>query len=176
MNLYWPSISVHQQFQEQMMSWFDTTVSAKLYNKYNTKVSHQHGGAAIIVRDQLAHISCAWVYDTLCRWMVMLFWGRDEVSLYIVSAYWPQADKWPYSVYQQQLHYYTENSIITQSDNDLDTLLSMWIDNGDQVMLMIDANEKSSTSKSGSVRHCMENIGLNKPIYPIIINRHHHWS
>ena len=73
---------------------------AASYNKYNTKVNHQQGGAAIIARDQLVHRSCARVYNSLGRWMVMTFRGRAGTNLHIVLAYRSQDNTVPYSVYQ----------------------------------------------------------------------------
>ena len=62
-NLYWPSASTQQQIQERTRGWFQTTIAAGACNKYNTKVSNQQGGAAMIARDQFAHRCFTRSYD-----------------------------------------------------------------------------------------------------------------
>lgn len=155
MNLYSQSMSTQQQLKERTRGWFDTTVSAASYNKFNTKVSNQQDGAAFIARAQLAY-RCTRVYDPLGRWIVVTIIGRGGMNLRIVSAYQPQPNKSPYSVYQQQLQYYTQIKCdidpLTQFDNDLIELITCWSDNSDQLILMIDANENLATTKSESFR------------------------
>ena len=57
---------------------------------------------------------------------------------------------------------------IKQYDKDMGKLLSGWIEGGDQVLLMIDANENLSKPKSGSFRHQMEKIVLNE----LVLSQH----
>ena len=104
--------------------------------------------------------------------MIISFRGKAGVNLQIVSIYTPHAFIGQCSVYQQQLQYNTEhnNKIepIKKYDKDMRKLLSGWIAGGDQVILMIDANENLSKSKSGSFPHQMEKIGLTE----LILSQH----
>ena len=64
-NTYWPSISTQQQIQERTRGWFESTVSAALYNRYNTKVSNQQEETTITFRNQLARRFFVRHYDKL---------------------------------------------------------------------------------------------------------------
>ena len=112
---------------------------------HNTKVPNQQGGAAIIARDQFAHRCFSREYDSLGRWMVLTFRGREGLALRVVSAYRPIPGSGPYTVYQHQINYYSTigntKCPITNYYNDITSLIEAWIDGGDQVVLMIDANE-----------------------------------
>ena len=144
-NLYWPSVSTHQQIQERTRGWFQTTVSAAACNRHNTKVPNQQGGAAMIARDQFAHRCYTRGYDYLGRWMVLTFRGKEGLALRVVTAYRPIPGSGPYTVYQQQVEYYSSKDNnkcpITNYDNYLTKIIEEWIEGGDQVILMIDANE-----------------------------------
>lgn len=61
--------------------WIETTVSADLYIKDNTKIINQQRGTALIARDQLVYR----LFSQYC--MVLSFRGREVYSLMIVSAY-----------------------------------------------------------------------------------------
>ena len=123
MNTYWSALSTQHKFQERTRGWFETTVSVAAYNRHNTNVRKQQGGTAIIARDQFAHRSHIRTYDQLVRWMIMSFQGKQGLSLRLISAYRPQYTQGTYTVYQQQIHYYSSinngNSLIKIFDDDL---------------------------------------------------------
>ena len=98
------------------------------------------------------------------------FRGRGVVSLKVVSTYIPQDNKGTYTVYQHHLQYYTEKTKnpIANFDDELSSSLKKWIEKGDQVILMIDENKDSLSSKKEYFRSKMEAIGINK----LIINQH----
>ena len=96
------------------------------------------------------------------------------MSLRVVSAYRPQDTPRSYTVYQQQVHYYSSinngNNPIKKFDDDLCRIIEDWIENGDQVVVMIDANEELAKSKVGNFRHKMEASGLQE----LILAKHPH--
>ena len=69
----------------------------------------------------------------------------------MVATYGPHNNPGLYLVYQQHLQYYANNNNIKDPIRNFgDELCSMivdWIDNGDQVVVMIDANEDISKTK-----------------------------
>ena len=77
--------------------------------------------------------------------MVLKFRGGGRLALRVVSAYRPVPESGPYTVYQQQLNYYTiignNKCPITEYNDELVILMEAWIDNRDHVVLIIDANE-----------------------------------
>ena len=128
----------------------------------------------MIARDQFAHRCYTREYDYLGRWMVLTFRGKEGLVLRVVTAYRPIPGSGPYTVYQQQVEYYSSKDNnkcpITNYDNDLTKIIEEWIEGGDQVILMIDANEALQNNKKGSFRRRMEDIGMNE----IILNHHPH--
>ena len=138
-NLHWPSTSTQQQIQERTRGWFETTVSAAACNKHNTRVPNQQGGAAILAREQFAHRCFTRGYDSLGRWIVLSFRGKDGLALRVVSAYRPIPGSGPYTVYQQQINYFSTigntKCSITNYDNDLITLIEL--DRLEQILLMV---------------------------------------
>ena len=73
LNIYCHLLITQQQIQERTRGWFSFIVSAADYNKHNTMIKNQQGGAVIIARDQLAHRCVLREYDKLDRWTVMTF-------------------------------------------------------------------------------------------------------
>jgi len=69
---------------------------------------------------------------------------RDVVVLKVISAYRPQANARPYTVHQH-LQKYTIKKIrrdpIRIFYDELSSILRNWIENGNNVLLLIDANE-----------------------------------
>ena len=57
---------------------------------------------------------------------------------------------------------------MTHYDNDLSTLITTWIDEGDQVIVMIDSNVDLATNKKGIFRHMLESLGLNE----LLLSKH----
>ena len=102
----------------------------------------------------------------------MTFRGKKGYNFHIVTAYRPQSNNNPYGVYQQLLHYNNDHSInedpIHTYDKQLASYLSQFITRGDQVLLMIDANENLSSQTKNSFVHSMAQIGL----YESILSRH----
>ena len=90
------------------------------------------------------------------------------MNLQLVTAYLPWANAGPYSMFQQHLHYYAENNIINnliaQYDKDVSKLIAYYMDNGDQVLIMINESKNFTKSRTGSFWHTMEALELNELI------------
>ena len=97
---------------------------------------------------------------------------RDGVVLKVVSVYRSQENMGPYTVYQHHLQQYNIKNIsrdpITVFDEDLSSMLGDWVENGDNVRVLIDANDPLIKSSSGYFQHMMEMIGLQE----LILNQH----
>jgi len=173
-NTYWPSLSTAQQIQERTRGWFDNTVAAAAYNTHNTRISNQQGGNAIISREHLSHRSYKRLYDKLGRWFMTSYRGKNGLALRVVAAYRPQSVRGPFTVYQQQLEYFEEQGnikeVLDNYDDDLIADIQVWLDNGDQVVIMIDANVQLVDTEEGSFRHKLEDIGLKE----LIMSKHPH--
>ena len=76
------------------------------------------------------------------------------MCLRIVSAYKPHANEDPYTVYQQHLQHYEQNNNknnpIINFNNEMSMLITNWMDIGNQVLIMIDANENFSKNTPGT--------------------------
>ena len=132
---------------------------------------NQRVGTAIIARGKMVHACYGCEADPLGRWTTMTFRGRGGHNLHTISAYRPQANKNPYGVYQQLLQHNTDQGIqedpIHTYDKQLSSYLSSLIQKGDQVILMVDANENITRNNTGFSNN-MEAIGL----YEAILSRH----
>ena len=62
------------------------------------------------------------------------------------------------------------NDPLANYDSDLSKMITTWMDEGDQVMVMIDINADLAISKKGTFRYMLESIGLNE----LILNKHLH--
>ena len=75
----------------------------------------------------------------------MGFRGRKGIVLIIITAYRPQENSDPYTVYQQNIQSYTSKSNtkcpIVSFEKDLVILIGNWIENGNQAILLIDTHE-----------------------------------
>ena len=98
----------------------------------------------------------------------MTFRGRDGHNFHTITAYRPQPNTNPYGVYQQLLQYNNEQSLdedpITTYDKQLCVFIKSLITKGDQLLLMIDANEDLSNTSSKSFTATMAAMGLNESI------------
>ena len=100
---------------------------------------------------------------------MMSFRGKNDLSLRVVSAYQPRATDDLYTIYQQKLQYYNDdskdsniNDPLTKYDTDLSKLVTTWMDKHDQIIVMIDSNVDLATNKKDTFRHMLESLGLNE--------------
>ena len=172
MNLYWPSLPYDQQLAERTRQWFEQVKTFTSCNTCNTKMRGQRGGTATILRGSIVNTNYGCSADHLGRWTIMTHRGRGGHNLHIITAYRPQRNSNPYGVYQQQLLYNIEHSLhsnpITTFDQDLKKLVHNYVLQGDQVILLIDANEDLSKASSNSFVQQMQRVGLEE----VILSRH----
>ena len=131
---------------------FRTDVSAKSvrgYNRHDNKHRGQEGGTAIVAINQATSLvaSCGVDVTDLGRWSWMILETQPGHRTRIVSAYQPCANRRGgyASCYSQQRAYHKE-----QGDNRCPRLLfrlqlikqlEEWRNDGDRILLMMDANE-----------------------------------
>lgn len=80
-----------------------------------------------------------------------------------MSVYSPRAGDNPYTIYQQQIQYCNEDSTEAENtdplinyDNELTSLITRWMEDGDQVVVMIDSNVDLAVNKKGTFMHRLE--------------------
>ena len=105
---------------------------------------------------------------------MIYFRGKNWLSLRVVAAYRPQSNSGPYLVYQKHLQYYANNNNIkdpiSNFGNEICSMIVDWIDNGDQVVVMTDANEDTSKTKNENFRQKIESSGLHE----LLLSHHPH--
>jgi len=106
---------------------------------------------------------------------MMSFRGKNRLMLRVVSAYRPRSIDDLFTIYQQLLHHYNEEDTkctdtepLTNYDNDLTTLITSWMDDGDQVIVMIDSSLDLANNNKGTFRHKLEEIGMHE----LLLNQH----
>ena len=62
----------------------------------------------------------------------------------------------------------TDTEPLTNYDSDLTTSITSWMDEGDQVIVMIDSNLDLANSKKGIFRHKLEEIEMHE----LLLNQH----
>ena len=160
MNKYWPKIEEKNGLYEQTWKWFKSIHTSCAYNRMEVpETVRQSGGTALFSIDQAAHRAETKGNDPLGRWCWTRYRGKGGITLRIVSAYRPVAshDK-PTSAYKQQEKYLLQQNIDTDPREqfwiDLDSALSDWHSKGDQIIVMLDANE--DVRKAAVTRHFEE--------------------
>ena len=90
------------------------------------------------------------------------FRDRKGSVLRIIIAYRSHANSGPYTVYQQRIQYFTSKNstkcLIVNFDEKLVTLIGNWVENGDQVMLVMGVNNDLAKEKTGNFRNTMSDI------------------
>ena len=128
--------------------------SVALHNKREDKERGtgkvQHGGTAVILRDELvAYVTNSGADPSgLGRWSWYLLEGEEGFRTRVISAYAPcgSAASKEETYYQQQARYITEKGLKNMNPkkmfrDDLLAQLRKWRTKGDRIVLMMDANE-----------------------------------
>ena len=150
-NVQWSIVKHHHQLRQLFKTEVEiNAVSAHNINEHDGRL--QQGGTAIITFDRMATLFKHQGVDPtgLGRWCWMKTTGKHNMTTRIISAYQPcrSSPKRLDTVYSQQRRYFKLHGdtrcprAIFRSD--LHSLLKIWIDAGDKVLLLIDANEDLS--------------------------------
>ena len=166
-NVFWKKCRDKAQFRERMRhhEW-DFVRTATSYNKHEFTALNQFGGTAVVATNTLASRVLGTGGDEagLGRWAWTRFRGKNKTFSRVISAYQPHkgSDKLhPKAVYRQQQRYWLDQNSdqcpLHHFRDDLCSLLQKWIQSGERIVLLIDANEKIST---GTLHQRLERLGL----------------
>ena len=169
--LCWQKLPPEDQLRERTRPHFRRFRTTYANNTTELPISRprQYGGVATIVTDDIAHRVTITGRDPtgLGRWT----WARikgPESHIRIISAYRPVHSSGPETVYtQHERHFFRQQEQEPREDilRSLHTIISAWIQQGDHIILCMDANEdvRSPRMKSFSME-----LGLINPI----LNQH----
>ena len=146
---YWPKNSEEDRLYERTFGWWKGRSLTTSYNQTTCKVIHQQGGNAMIATGTMLGRKVGTGVDPrkIGRWSWMLFRGKGNVRVRIVTVYVPN---WRYDVgalstFTQQKQALQMNDISTcpiqQLKENLQIQVNEWLQNGDQVIVMGDFNE-----------------------------------
>jgi hypothetical protein len=179
-NVNWSQLNASAQFHERILHTWDKTHASLAYNRTVTSRSpsslravssfHQYGGVALLSTTQAAHrVSKSGLDPTgLGRWTWTSYQGRSFVSLKVVAAYRPCLSDGPSSTYSQQVNYlYDQNGDRCPRLaflEDLSKEIGQWIQAGEQVIVMLDAN---SDVRDGDVNQMFFEAGMREVLLEI---------
>ena len=188
-NTFWPKSEVDNNIHELTYDWWRKRSVSVAYNKHTCRKLFQPGGCAVISSESMIgrHYSSGVDSDNLGRWAWSLYRGKNNIRVRIISLY--NALRRPThgatTVYNQQKQYYRKNDIVdcpmVKLKDDIITNLSAWMNQGEQIVLMMDTNENIiNPTRTGLVK-ALYDIGLKDAIIshhggtpPNTYNRGHH--
>jgi hypothetical protein len=170
--LIWDKLPPHQQWHDRTESKIKTLA---LFN-WNTKdiksnSCHQPGGTGIIATNDTIHriVERGGDPSGLGRWTWILLEGKQRHRLRLLTAYRPVESRGADSVNQQHWREFTK--IGRDADprtailEDLFSLLSRWKEQGDSIIVGMDANEDV---RNGSVHDMFQTLDMRE----VILEKH----
>ena len=146
-NMFWPNLPFADRLQERLFGWFERLhINFAFTSKERAKERYQSGGTALFARNELASRALFSGRDPrgLGRWVWTRFQGKHNITLRVCFAYRPCRSAGPTSAYQQHRRALLEEDIDicprTSFFVDLKQEVETWIQDGDQVVLMLDVN------------------------------------
>jgi len=112
-NVDWRLASEYEKLHFRTREWWESSHISYSYNCSDIPIKkHQHGGTAIFSIDKSAHRVSGKGVDPsmLGRWCWTRYKGRNNHSLYFISAYRPNPPGEPYTVYAQQQQFFNLNN------------------------------------------------------------------
>ena len=174
-NLHWPSLPSSHRWDERIHNVWESSHSSLAYNTTDHAPGEwQPGGCIQLSIDRAAHRVISSGRDPLGlgRWTWTRYRGRHDVTLRVITAYRPcvQAMAGERTVHRQHERFFNRIGDTrcprTAMGEDLCRAISEWQESGDQIILMLDANENVST---GSFHLSLHQLGLTEAIS----HRHH---
>jgi hypothetical protein len=149
MGLRWHKIPTRDRLWERTRDWFESLKVTAAYNRHdnNNITAQQWGGTSLWSINNAAHRaieSGSDPYD-LGRWSWTRYRGRGNITLRVICAYRPCDSSGSLTVYAQHQNYFDDENI-EGCPRELFTThilaeIDKWIQEGDQIILMLDANE-----------------------------------
>ena len=171
-NLHWPLLDPTMSWEERMQGIWESN-NADHNVTYNTtddtNQEWQPGGCIQISTERTSHRKISSGQDTtgLGRWCWTRYRGRHDVTIRVITCYRPCSgnNQGENTVHSQQKHYFDSiNNNRTPRQALLDDLcaaISLYKESGDQIVLMMDANEDVT---SNHIKNTFQAIGPKEAI------------
>ena len=145
MGMCWHWLPMKERLWEQTRGWFELIKMIASYNRHDNKHPpiSQWGSTSLWSLHNAAHHAIDSGHDPfgLGRWTWTRYRGRGNITLRVISAYRPCASNGPFMVYSQHHNYFDEENIEGCPRALFTSHLLHWTQEGDQIILMINANE-----------------------------------
>jgi hypothetical protein len=174
-NVCWHKLTPRNRLDERTLGWFETIHRSVAYNfRDSTAKRHQYGGTTIFSINNAASRVMSSGRDAtgLGRWTWTRFRGRNGIITRIICAYRPcipTGTNKVYFVYAQHQRFFDEqrDDICPRQAfiRDLCAELDSWIEQGEQIIVALDANEEL---RSGPVATALQKRNLRE----VILARH----
>jgi hypothetical protein len=171
-NVNWSKVTNHNRLEEQTFGWFEMMHRSVAFN-YNDKGSKRklYGGTVLFSMNDTANRVMTSGHDLmkLGRWSWTKYRGKDGLVLRVVCAYRPcppTSGSGAMTVYAQHLQYFADKMRDvcprTAFVVDLRREINTWMDQGDQVIVYLDANEDNH---HGEVANMFKSLGLREVLF-----------
>ena len=149
-NVHWKSVTPRERLEERTSTWFDALhMSNAYYKDFQLDGKQQFGGcSAWCINETAYRVIRSGADETgLGRWAWCLLRGRNSIQLRVIAAYRPVlSQQGATTVWNQQHTYFLEKGEEKCPrllfNEHLTTAIKSWIDNGEQIVLGIDYNDK----------------------------------
>jgi hypothetical protein len=167
--LNWRKVGVNDQWFERVLGKFKTSRTVLAHNVTELQQSKvlPPGGVGLISADEVTHRITSTGKDPtgLGHWCWTRFQGKNGIKVRTISVYRPCEAPGATTTYQQQLHFLRHHNGEFEPREALYEDLCMesadWIEEGDQLIIGIDANEDVRT---GATAEFFKALGMRKAI------------
>jgi hypothetical protein len=163
-NISWKKLSGGDRWEERSRGWWEFHKFRYAYNSRETPHhTHQPGGTMLLSRGQpsLRNLKQGTDPSKLGRWSWALFSGKRGICTRVITAYRPCISQGLKSTYMQQKRYFNaikkEVCPRNQMLDDLILEITQWLNEGNQIILMLDLNDDVTDSMA---HNKLKNIGL----------------
>jgi hypothetical protein len=175
MGLCWHLLPTKDRIWERTRGWFETLKTTVAYNRHEPNPNAvQWGGTSLWSINHAAHRATESGTDSwgLGHWVWTRYRGRGNVTLRVVSTYCPCDSFGPLTVYAQHQNFFDESDLDgcprELFTTHLMAAITQWSDAGNQILLLVDANEDirtfATTIQSTGLREVvLERHGSNAP-------------
>jgi hypothetical protein len=170
-NTSWKKVHPHDRLRERTWGWFSAIHISNAYAyKFPAHSPNLTGGTAVFTLNNATHQVNDKTQDEYGRWSSTKLQGCQSSSVRLISAYRCVRNlTGPLSVWNQQRYLLdlerNPTDPIEQFDTDLVTFITQCIQNGEHVILGIDANEDVRTGVFGKK---MNDLGMKD----VCVHRH----
>ena len=167
-NLCWKKLRGKERWEERSYGWWEDMRSVTSHNTLETpKKVYQPGGNMMISQGKIKFriIESGVDPSNMGRWCWQLFSGKRGVTTRVITAYRPCKSRGLTSTYIQQTCILDAKKVDAcprqKMINDITVQIKEWLNNGDQIILMLDLNDNVLNS---SASNKLKSIGLKECI------------